>query len=201
MKKYFKPILFALTTLFIYSNAFAFISPLSVSIIPPLEFPPADFSITGARISAIYGRHRDLYGIDLAAIGNITEQTFTGIGISGIFNMTHGTTTILGLQLAGLTNINTKEVSVYGVQATLGLNQNDAASKVVGVEFAGIANLCAFTKIYGAQIGIYNHALEVYGVQIGVVNSTKNLHGLQIGLLNFNEAGPFVVSPILNVGF
>jgi hypothetical protein len=201
MKKYFKPFLFAVTTILITFNVFAFISPLGVSIIPPVEFPPADFSVTGVRLSAIYGRHRDVYGIDLALIGNITEQTFTGIGVSGIFNMTHGTTTILGLQLAGLTNINTKEISVYGVQATLGLNQNDAASKVVGVELAGLANLSAFTKIYGAQIGIYNRALEVYGLQIGVVNFTKNLHGLQIGLLNFNEAGPFVVSPILNVGF
>jgi hypothetical protein len=201
MKIFFKSALIIVSSLFLQSKASAFISPLSVSIIPPIEFPPADFSITGVRISAIYGRHRDIYGIDLGLIGNITEQTFTGVGVSGVFNLTHGTTTILGLQFAGLTNINTKEISVYGIQATLGLNQNDAASKVVGIEFAGIANLCAFTKIYGAQIGIYNHALEVYGLQIGVVNSTKNLHGVQIGLLNFNESGPFIVSPLLNIGF
>ncbi len=202
MKKYFYLSISAfILCLFIQSEAFAFFTPLSVSVVPPVQFPTQEFSVTGARVSLLWGKHRDIYGIDLGVVGNITEQTFVGSAVSGVFNMTHGKTTILGLQLAGLANINTKEAMIYGVQAALGVNENDAASSLVGVQIAALANLSAFTKIYGAQVGLYNHAQEVYGFQIGLVNSTKNLHGLQIGLVNYNEAGPFVVSPILNIGF
>lgn len=189
----------ALVTVFTV-NSYAAMSPLSVSIAPPIQFPPADFSVTGVRASVLWGRHRDLYGIDLALGGNITEQTFTGIGISGIFNYTKGTTTALGAQLAGITNINTNKTSVYGLQAALGANINTAASKVVGLQFA-LANLSGHTDIYGVQAGLYNKAQSVYGFQIGLVNECANLHGLQIGLVNFHHQGVFRVSPFLNFGF
>ena len=187
--------------LFPYSKAMAIVSPLSISLVPPLQFPTSEFTVTGARISLLWGKHRDIYGIDLGVLGNITEGNFVGIGISGIFNLTQGKTTITGLQLAGLANINTKEAKIVGLQAALGINENDVASTLVGLQISAIANLSAFTNIYGAQIGLYNHALEVYGLQIGLVNSAKNLHGVQIGLLNFNDEGLFRVSPILNIGF
>lgn len=199
MTKHLKMTL-VLTAILFAGHAHAFFSPLSVSVIPPVQFPPSDFSITGVRASLIWGRHRDIYGLDLGVLGNVTEQDFTGIGISGLANITHGTTTILGLQAAGAANINTNKTSVLGVQLALGLNQNTAESSVIGLQLA-LANLSDHTKIYGFQMGIYNRALAVYGFQVGVVNVTDNLHGVQIGLINFNKSGFFKVSPILNVGF
>lgn len=193
--------LFVLAIIFSTSyQASAAVTPLSVSVVPPLQFPADDFSVTGLRLSLLWGQHRDLYGIDIGAIGNITEQKFTGIGVSGVFNYTKGNTTILGLQLAGLTNLNTNKTNVYGIQATLGLNMNSAAGSLVGVGI-GLANISSFTDVYGAQIGIYNKANEVYGLQIGLINVASNLHGIQIGLLNFNNKGIFAVAPILNIGF
>lgn len=180
--------------------SFAAISPLSLNLVPPLQFPPDDFSVTGARISALWGQHRDLYGIDLGLIGNITEQTFTGVGVSGIFNYTKGETTGVGLQLAGLTNINIGKAGLYGLQAAIGLNLNAGEGRLVGVGLA-VANHMPFTDVYGLQLGIYNKAREVYGLQIGLVNVATNLHGVQIGLLNFNEKGLFAVAPFLNIGF
>ncbi len=183
------------------TDAFAAFTPLSVGVVPPVQFPPNDFSITGFRASVIYGRHRDIYGLDLGLIGNITDQDFVGIGASGIFNITHGSTTILGLQVAGATNINTNKTNIYGLQLALGMNVNTAAAKVAGLQVAALANLSGHTNIYGAQIALYNKAQSVYGFQIGLVNVCENLHGVQIGLINFNHKGTFVVSPILNVGF
>ena len=183
-----------------FHQAEAAITPLSVGIAPPVQFPTEEFTVTGLRISALWGHHRDLYGIDVGGIGNITNQTFTGMAISGIFNMTHGTTTILGLQLAGLANINTQKTTVLGLQVALGVNGNDAASSVAGMQIA-LANIGAFTNIYGAQLGLYNCALDVYGLQIGVVNVADSLHGVQIGLINFNHKGTIGVSPIINIGF
>jgi hypothetical protein len=202
-KKIAPLILFAILSITIFgeSKAHAIVSPLSISIVPPIQFPSQEFTVTGVRVSALWGKHRDIYGIDLGVLGNMTEGVFVGAGISGIFNLTEGKTTILGLQLAGLANINSKEAKIFGLQLALGLNENDAASTLVGLQIAALANLSGFTNIYGAQIGLYNKALEVYGLQVGLVNSTKNLHGIQIGLLNFNDGGLFKVSPILNVGF
>ncbi len=179
----------------------AAVSPLAVSIIPPVQFPSKEFSVTGARLGLLWGHHRDLYGIDLGLLGNITDQEFSGIAASGIFNYTKGSTTILGLQLAGLVNVNTSKTSVYGLQMALGLNSNTTTSKVVGVQLALLGNLAPFTDVYGVQVGLYNKAMSVYGLQIGLVNVTNNLHGLQIGLINFNTKGLFVVSPFLNFGF
>ncbi len=178
----------------------AAVTPVSVSILPPVQFPSEDFTITGMRASLLWGKHRDVYGLDAGLLGNITEQSFVGIGVSGITNITHGSTTILGLQLAGITNLNTNKTKVFGIQAALGLNMNTAASSVTGLQLA-LANHSAFTDIYGFQVGVYNRANEVFGIQIGLVNFATHLHGIQIGLLNFNSKGIFKVSPIINIGF
>lgn len=186
--------------LWIQPSAHAAFSPLSVGIIPPVEFPPSDFTITGARVSLLYGHQRDVYGVDIGGLGNITDLSFVGIGLAGGANITHGSTTILGLQGAGGANINTNKTHVYGVQLALGLNMNTAESSVTGLQMA-IANLSEHTSIYGVQAGIYNVAQDVYGFQIGVVNVANALHGIQIGLLNYNKTGTLAVSPILNAGF
>ncbi|MEZ0392077.1 MAG: hypothetical protein ACAH59_07685 [Pseudobdellovibrionaceae bacterium] len=178
----------------------AAVTPLSVGIAPPVQFPPDDFTITGLRASLLWGRHRDMYGFDFGGLGNITDGEFHGLALSGVFNYTKGTTNIFGAQLAGLTNINTSKTNVYGLQASLGLNSNTAASTLVGVQFA-LVNLSEFTDVYGLQAGIYNHAKEVYGFQIGLVNITDNLHGIQIGLINFHRKGLIGVCPIINIGF
>lgn len=176
-----------------------FASPVSVAIVPPLQFPPSDFSVTGVRVSAIYGRHRDIYGFDLGLIGNVTDQEFVGFGIAGGFNVTTGNTTAI-LQVAGLVNYNTNKTDIYGVSFAGLLNQFEGASSVTGLQFAAVNNV-PHTVVRGFQVGVYNRALAVYGFQIGLVNRVDNLYGLQIGLANFHHKGTFVVSPILNFGF
>ncbi|QLY26953.1 LA_2272 family surface repeat-containing protein [Bdellovibrio sp. KM01] len=182
------------------SVSFAAVTPISVAIAPPVQFPPQDFSITGIRLSALWGHHRDVYGLDFGVLGNITDQDFVGIGIAGGFNATYGSTNIIGLQLAGLGNYNQQKTNVVGLQAAIISNINVAESNVYGVQLA-VTNLSTNTSVYGAQLGVYNRAKSVYGIQLGLVNITDNLHGLQIGLVNFNNTGVFKVSPILNVGF
>ena len=198
MKKLICLSIFAFSTFFI-THAEAAVSPVSLAILPPVQFPPSDFSVIGLRASVFWGKQRDIYGIDLGLLGNITEQDFVGIGISGLMNVTHGTTNIIGLQLAGAANYNTNKTSVYGVQAAL-VNLNTAASSVAGLQI-GAANISKFTDVYGFQIGIYNRAQTVYGFQLGLVNQATNLHGIQIGLLNFHEKGIVSISPAINIGF
>jgi hypothetical protein len=175
-------------------------SPLGFALVAPVQFPPAEFSVTGARVSVGYGRHRDVYGLDLGLVGNITEGSFGGIGVSGVFNYNKGMSTVVGLQLAGIANVNVNKARIVGLQLAAGMNMNQAESSLVGVGLA-LANVSPFTNVYGLQAGVYNSANHVYGFQIGLINSAQTLHGLQIGLLNFNRTGLFAVAPILNVGF
>ncbi len=186
---------------FLTTPAQAMVSPLSINIVPPVQFPPSDFDVAGLRASVLWGHQRAVYGIDLGVLGNMTDVNMVGIEVAGGFNINHGSTTAVGTQLAGLFNYNANKAMFYGTQIALGVNYNEAQSAVSGIELAGLANLSKFTNIYGAQIALYNRAQDVYGLQIGLVNSCSNLHGVQIGLLNFNDKGLFVVSPILNVGF
>ncbi|WP_413561219.1 LA_2272 family surface repeat-containing protein [Bdellovibrio sp. HCB209] len=189
-----------LSVLLLTSTSQAAFTPLGVSIAPPVQFPPRDFSITGVRLNVLWGHHRDVYGFDLGVLGNITDQDFVGVGLAGGFNATYGSTTIIGLQLAGLGNYNQQKTTVVGLQAALFMNYNVAESSVSGVQLA-LANISPATSVYGVQLGVYNKARAVYGLQVGLVNMADNLHGVQIGLVNFNNTGPFKVSPLLNVGF
>lgn len=183
----------------VVSHSRAAITPLAVSLVPPLQFPSDENSVTGVRLSALWGHHRDVYGFDFGGIGNITDQDFVGVGLAGVFNLTYGETR--GLQVAGLTNVNLQKTTVVGVQLAGLLNYNKAESSATGLQLALLGNISSFTNVYGGQVGLYNTAKEVYGFQIGLVNVTESLHGIQIGLLNFHRKGTFYVSPILNVGF
>jgi hypothetical protein len=177
------------------------LSPLALSIVPPtLEAPGPSFDIVGARVSLLWGDHREVYGFDLGAIGNETIGDFGGIAVSGGFNYNRGTAEVVGLQAAGVTNINMNKAHIYGAQIAGVLNSNLAESTLVGVQLA-LVNNSPFTTVWGVQAGLYNKALTVNGLQIGLINVADNLHGIQIGLANFNHTGLFAFAPILNIGF
>lgn len=193
-------ILIASVVLLKTSYSQAAVSPVGVGIVPPVQFPPSSFTITGFRLSGLWGSTRDLYGVDIGGIGNMTSHTFTGIALAGGFNYTNGITTAIGTQLAGVTNWNNNKTSVYGLQLASILNMNNATSSVTGLQLA-LVNLSRHTTIYGLQVGLYNKAQKVYGFQIGLVNEATDLRGIQIGLVNFHHKGLFAVAPIVNIGF
>ena len=204
MQKLIKAALFTAAVLSIFvpiKPAQAFVTPLSIGVLPPVQFPPSDFTIAGVRVSALYGKHRDLYGIDLGLLGNITENTFVGTAVSGLVNETKGMTTVVGTQLAGLANVNLNKTRVIGVQLAGLFNANTAETSIVGLQAAIFANISEFSDLYGVQLGLYNRAKDVYGFQVGLVNKASSLHGIQIGLLNINQTGLIAMAPIINIGF
>lgn len=182
------------------SESRAALSPVGLAIVPPVQFPGHDFSIVGLRASVLWGNQRNVYGIDVGAVGNMTDGQNTGLSVSGLFNYNKGATTAILLQGAGFGNFNVGKAQVYGVQLAGVMNQNRAESTIGGVQ-AALLNLGPYTNIRGVQIGLYNRAHDVAGFQIGIVNETDFLHGIQIGLVNFYHQGTLSVAPILNVGF
>ena len=123
-------------------------SPLEIGLFPPVQFPSSEFAVHGLRLTVV-GLNRESIGIDLALLGNMTKQNFTGLAIAGLFNYNQTTSTIIGLQVAGIANI------------------NETASKLYGVEI-GLYNQVSI--VYGLQIGLINVAHELHGVQIGLIN-------------------------------
>jgi hypothetical protein len=182
------------------SEAMAAISPVGLSVIPPAQIPTSDFTVTGARASVLWGNHREVYGLDLGLIGNMSEGSFGGIAAAGVFNWNKGSATVIGLQAAGLANINQNKARIIGLQVAAGINSNSAESTLVGAGLS-LVNRMPHTTVVGLQAGLYNTAREVYGFQFGLFNVTESLHGVQVGLLNFNKTGLFSVAPFINIGF
>jgi hypothetical protein len=183
------------------SATWAFVSPVGVSLVPPLEFPWRSASVIGARLNLIFGLHSSVYGFDFGGIGNMTDRNFGGVQLAGAFNRNAGDAHVFGLQAASVFNWNVKEVTIIGLQLTGGFNYNRGSkSALYGLGIGGIGNYCQ-GQLAGVQIGLYNQAGQVYGVQIGLINVAKDLHGLQIGLVNLSKTGgllPFF--PILHIG-
>jgi hypothetical protein len=171
----------------------------SLSFLPSLEYPKSERSVA-TRISLIYGRHKDVLGLDLGLVGNTSNRLFMGFAVSGIFNANGGTAVVLGGQIAGITNVNSGNTYVFGLQLAGGVNVNEGQGIVVGAQVAAFANISPQLKILGVQAGIYNRADSVFGFQIGLVNVANSLHGIQVGLLNINRAGPIEYFPVVNMG-
>jgi len=191
----------ALSALVFATSSQAAMSPLGISIFPPLQFPPEDTAVTGLRVNLLWGSHRRVYGVDVGGLGNITTQSFGGIlQVAGLMNYNKEKASIVGLQFAGLANLNRDRSSIVGVQASL-FNSNQGSALLVGLGLGLIGNSAPHATIVGAQLGLYNSAGTVYGFQVGLVNVADVLHGIQIGLLNIHRKGLFKICPIINFGF
>ncbi len=189
----------SLSALLCTSLANAAVSPLGIAILSPVQFPSRDTSVAGVRGSVFWGHHKNVYGIDVGGIGNITDGEMVGVAVSGVFNLNKGHTTIIGLQAASIANINMQKLRVVGLQIAAG-NVNHSEANLIGLNLA-VVNHSPFMNILGVQAGLYNRVHTMSGIQIGIINDCEVLHGIQIGLLNFHRRGLFAVAPILNVGF
>lgn len=199
LKPFFIALVFIVTSVFAL-KAEAMITPVGVSLFPPFTFPPRSSSIVGGRLNFFVGIHDAVYGLDLGAVGNVTDKRVGGVQIAGVFNRNNGYTSITGLQMAGLGNWNIRGSDIIGIQITPGLNTNLGKGNLVGLGIGGLGNRSQ-GKIEGAQIGIYNQAREVFGLQIGVVNYASSLHGVQIGVINISKGNSLLpICPVLNVG-
>ena len=118
-------------------------SPLSVSIMPAVEFPPQNWDVYGLRINVLVGKHHDVGGIDIGMIANLSICDAVGLQASGIFSRTDNVLT--GCQVSPLSFAGTLE----GIQI-------------------GIFNRAE--GLFGLQIGVVNYAYQANGVQLGLIN-------------------------------
>jgi hypothetical protein len=147
--------------------------PIQISLVNPVQIYDEDTSIRGLRVNILYGRNRDMKGVDIGFIAGHT--TGDGKGVQwNLVNITDGMFT--GFQWGA--------VNLIGGQSTafqLGwFNRTQAPSE-------------------SFQWGLVNVAEDMSGFQLGFVNFARQMHGLQIGLVNIIQSKEKLpVFPIVN---
>ncbi|MFO7937751.1 MAG: hypothetical protein R6V06_09130 [Kiritimatiellia bacterium] len=122
-------------------------SPFMLSIVNPIQVPPADFDIGGLKLNIIYGECHDFTGLDV-----------------GLFSQAAGDS--IGLHING--------VSVVGGNSSSLMIS--LVCNYVGGEYSGL-QIGAYnhaSHLDGLQIGVINYAETAYGLQIGLVNVIKD---------------------------
>ena len=137
-------ILFSIASLSI--PAIAQDRPIQLALVAPVQIFPESYSITGLRISLIYGKNASVSGLDWGLVTHTTSGKSMGIDW-GAINLTDADFT--GLQ-GGWVNL--------------------VSGNFEGLQY-GFFNHANYAN--GVQFGIINHANRLKGVQVGFVNIIK----------------------------
>jgi hypothetical protein len=121
-------------------------TPIQLSLISPIQLFPESYSVTGVRLSLIYGRNTSVTGLDWGLVNHTTSGQSTGIqwGIVGLSDAN-----FMGWQD---NFVNVVKGDFQGFQSGF-------------VNHANYAN--------GLQFGVVNYARKLKGIQIGLVNIIK----------------------------
>ena len=144
-------------------------------------------------------------GVDVPAAVQVgiynmmNDGGFTLLQIGIFANLSHRDTTVAGLQLSGVLNLEDRGAAgptVYGVQLSGGLNR---AANVYGLQLGlDIHWLFAIffedrkeyyssaENVYGLKVALITGAVREHmvGLQLGLLTNTKTLWGVQLGLGN-----------------
>ncbi len=120
--------------------------PVQLALFTPVQIFPANYSISGIRISLIYGRNTTITGLDWGLVNHTTKGTSKGVQFG-----------VVGLSDANFTGWQDNWVNI--------VNENFEGLQFGLVNYANHAN--------GLQLGFINYARSLKGIQIGLVNIIK----------------------------
>lgn len=121
------------------------LSPVMLSLVNPVQLPPDDWDVGGMRLNILYGKSRNVYGLD---VGFVNHTTGREIGLDiGVVNYVEKE--FLGFQI-GVVNI-AQRVAAFQLGV---FNSSDSGN--------------------GLQIGLINHTRIAVGCQVGLINVIEN---------------------------
>jgi hypothetical protein len=133
-------------------------TPVMLGYFNPAQIPADHFDVTGLRIDLLYGKCRNLTGLDAGILVNHT--TGSVIGLEACFVVNYVEKDFTGLQV-GLVNV---------------------ADRVSALQI-GLFN--GADDMSGLQIGVVNKTRLMRGFQIGVVNVIENSDVPFLPVINF----------------
>ena len=125
------------------TNLFAQEKPIQLALFNPVQIAPEESSITGVRLSLLYGKNANMNGIDL-----------------GLVNVTTGDQ--VGVQWGA---VGYNEGNFNGWQ--------DNIVSITKGDFVGLQSGAVTyngSKMNGLQIAIVNYAASLHGLQLGLIN-------------------------------
>ena len=168
------------------------VRPCAITLVPGLEFPSSEWTVSVFRFNALLGRHHSVSGVDFGVIGNFVDYDLTGFGFSAGFNDCGMSDS--AFMLAGL--FNHAFWNYRGLQVAGG--GNVAEGGAVGAQLAVFNSA---ERLSGLQLGAVNVTSSGSGVQVGVINVAERLKGAQIGAFNIIRESPFPFLPVINCAF
>lgn len=166
-----------------------------VSLFNPVQIFNEERDISGIRGSLLYGKNRNVRGLDLFNFGVARSENFSGLAVC------------LYYCIGG----NWVEKDAKGVQIT---EVNYVGNNAKGVQIAGVNyvgnNAKGFqlgsgnwvdNQFSGLQMGVINRGHEVRGVQVGGINYAYRMKGVQIGVINIIQTGILPFLPVINASW
>jgi len=161
-------------------------TPVQMALWNPVQIFPAESDVTGVRLDLLYGRNRDVYGLDLGLANRVTRD-FGGIQLGAVCNrvgLFGATNELADAEIAAAAETHeVRDLLVMGRHVL-------AAGTARGIQAAGCVN--SAVDLTGLQVaGIANVATEVRGAQLGGIMNVchRHLTGLQVGLFGNATAG------------
>jgi hypothetical protein len=150
----------------------ASVSPFQLALVSPVQLVSPATSVSGLRLSLIYGENHDVTGLDLGIAGHTTGN-FAGVQFSAV-----------------------SLVDGDGVGWQNGWLYNRVGGRFTGLQSAAVTQT---HDMHGLQWGLVNLADNMSGLQVGFFNQAQHLHGLQIGIVDIaRNAGGHPVLVLIN---
>lgn len=168
-------------------------TPFEISLFcPPLSIPWCD-DVSGLRLDLLSGINRNVSGLDIGTLANITEANGAGLQLCGFYNRVGEGKGLA--QFAAL--MNRCDENYRGIQ--FAAVYNEVGEQLSGASLAAM-NIAKTAK--GLQFGIFNTTDRLVGMQFGIVNYADDAErGVQVGLINIMPEARIPVSTIVNIGF
>lgn len=181
------------TVVTLVMGARAATTPIEISLICfPLSIPWCE-NVSGFRLDLLSGINKDVSGLDIGTLVNITEEKAKGLQICGFYNHIGEGEGIF--QLAGL--LNRCDGNYTGLQLAGIYNEVDGM-----LSGGALAAMNQAKFVQGLQMGIFNNARTLSGMQLGIVNFADDAdRGVQVGIVNVMPNAKIPVSVIVNIGF
>jgi hypothetical protein len=130
-------------------------------------------------------------GLQFAGLANVLRGHYTGLQFAGLMNFVQNG--ISGLQIAGVFNSSHGDSRFLQISALANQTEND----FTGVQLGGLNVTGGIMN--GAQVGLFNMAVETHGFQGALVNLAGEAHGLQIAPLNIMRRNYGVPVGLVNI--
>ena len=148
---------------------------------------PSDPSVSGMRVSFLYGKNQRTNGLDLGLLSLSETSNFSGVAlVAGISKVTGEMSSAACFSL-----VNYHTGSDSGVNAAF-INLLNEAPGAFTTGFITIATGTTMVDLGGVNMSQSSTA------QIGFVNITKEIKSFQFGFLNMAENGFLPIFPVFN---